>query len=78
MKYKGQESSGLKKSAGELTSDRDHVNAELSAVVECLAKVNVMCVVKAMLCEEKSQRCVAEPCSLRELKEAQGGSVHSV
>ena len=31
-----QESSGLKKVAGELISDRDHVNAVLSAVVKCL------------------------------------------
>ena len=34
VKFKEQESSGLKKSAGELTSDRDSANAELSAVVQ--------------------------------------------
>ena len=34
VKYQEQESSGLKKSAGELTSDRDFANAELSAVVQ--------------------------------------------
>ena len=78
MKYKEQESSGSKKSAGELTSDRDLVNTELSAVMENLANLNDMCVAKAMPCEEKSQRCAAGPCSLRELKEAREGSVHSV
>ena len=34
VKYQEQESSGLKKSACELTSDRDSANAELSDVVQ--------------------------------------------
>ena len=67
------ESSGLKKSAGELTSDRDPVNAELSAVVEYLAKFNDMCVAKVMKCEEKPQRRAAETAGLKEAL-----SVHSV
>ena len=66
VKYKEQESSGLKKSAGELTSDRDSANAELSAVVEYLAKLNDMCVAKAMTYEEKSQRRAAEIAGLKE------------
>ena len=39
VKHKEQESSGSKKSADELTSDRDLVNTELSAVMEYLAKL---------------------------------------
>ena len=38
----------MKKSAGESTSDRKHVNAELSAVVKYLDKLNDMCVAKAV------------------------------
>ena len=53
MKCKEQESCGLKKSAGELTIDRDHVNAELSAMVEYIAELNDICVAKVMLWEEK-------------------------
>ena len=36
----------MKKCAGELTNDRNHLNAELSAVVKYLAKLNDMCVAK--------------------------------
>ena len=67
-----QESSGLKKVASELTSDRDHVNAELSAVAECLTKLNDMCIAKAM--KSESQERAAEHCG-NELNEGQGGSV---
>ena len=35
-------------------------------------------VANTMQCEEKSQRCVDKPCSLRELTEAREGSVHCV
>merc|ERR1719383_506240 len=38
VKYKQEESANLKRSSGELTSDRDSANAELSAVVQYLAK----------------------------------------
>ena len=55
-------------SSAELASDRDLVNTEL--LVYRLAKSNDMCVANAMTCDEKSQRCAAEACSLRELKEA--------
>ena len=53
MKWKEQESYGLKKSAGELTIDRDLVNAELSAMVENIAEINDTCVAKVMPCEER-------------------------
>ena len=66
VKYKEQESANLKKSAAELTSDRDSSNAELSAVVQYLAKLNDMCVAKAETYEEKVRRCTAEIAGLKE------------
>ena len=47
VKYKQEESTHLKKAAGELASDRDSTNAELSAVVQYLDQSNEMCVAKA-------------------------------
>ena len=66
VKYKEQESANLKKSAGELTSDRDSSDAELSAVVQYLAKLNDMCVAKAETYEEKVRRRTAEIAGLKE------------
>ena len=63
---KEQESSGLKKSACDLTSDRDPANAELSAVVEYLDKLKDVCVAKTMTYEEKSQRRAPEIAGFRE------------
>ena len=47
VKYKQVESINLKKAAGELTSDMDSANAELSVVVRYLVQLNEMCVAKA-------------------------------
>ena len=58
----------MKKVTGELTSDKDHVNAELSAVVEYLDELDDVCVAKTRTYEEKSQRRAAE-LSENELKE---------
>jgi len=66
VKYKEQESANLKKSASELTSDRDSANSELSAVVQYLAKLNDMCVAKAETYEEKVRRRTAEISGLKE------------
>jgi len=66
VKYKAQESANLKKSAGELTSDGDSASAELSAVVEYLAKLGDMCVPKAETYEEKVRRRTAEITGLKE------------
>merc|ERR1712064_170273 len=66
VKYKEQESANLKKSAGELTSDRDSSNAELSAVVQYLAKLSDMCVAKVETYEEKVRRRTAEIAGLKE------------
>ena len=46
VKYKQEESTNLKRLSDELTSERDSSNAELSAVVQCLAKLGDMCIVK--------------------------------
>ena len=62
LKYKERKSTGSKKSAGELPRDRDSVSAGL----ECLAKVNDICVAKAMTHEENPHRCAAEMSGLRE------------
>ena len=56
MQQKQQEGSGSKKSTDELISNMDSVNTELQAVVERLAKLNDVCVAKAMKCEERSVR----------------------
>ena len=54
VKYQEQESSGLKKSAGELTSDRDSANAELSAVVQ-YTKLNDSDVDKTTMYRDESE-----------------------
>ena len=61
VKYKERKSTGSKKSAGELASDRDSVSAGL----EYLAKLNDMCVAKAMTHEENPQRCAAKIAGLK-------------
>ena len=66
VKYKQEESSNLKRLSGELTSDRDSSNAELSSVVQYLAKLGDMCIVKAETYEEKVRRRKAEIAGLRE------------
>ena len=66
MKCEDQESASLEKSAGKLTSDRDFTPAELSAVVEYLAKLNDMCVAKADTFGETARRRAAEIAGLRE------------
>ena len=65
MKHKEQESSGFRKSADESISDRDSGSAELSAVVEYLAKLNDMCIAKVVTYGEKSQRRAAEIAGLK-------------
>ena len=56
----------MKRLSGELTSDRDSSNAELSSVVQYLAKLGDMCIVKAETYEEKARRRTAEIAGLRE------------
>ena len=53
-----------KKSAGELTSDWNSSNAELSALVQHLAKLKDMCVAKAETCKEKVRRRTPETAGL--------------
>ena len=60
VKYKEQESASLKRPSGELASYRDVSNAELSSVVQYLAKLGDMCGAKADTNEEKVRSCTAE------------------
>lgn len=46
VKYKAKEATGLDKTVSELSSDKEGVQAELSAVVEYLGKLDKMCVAK--------------------------------
>ena len=55
--------------ADELISDKDTVGTNLHAVMEVLAKLNDMCVAKAMKSAEKLQKRAAEP-SGTEVEEA--------
>ena len=54
VKYLEQKSFGLKKSAGELTSERDSANAELSAVVQ-YTKLNDSDVDKTKMYRDESE-----------------------
>ena len=60
VKYKREESTNLKRAAGELTSDRDSANAELSVVVQYLVQLNEMCVANAETNGERDNRRAAE------------------
>ena len=64
MQYKEQESSGSRKSADELTGDRDLVDIELSGMMEYLANLNDVCVV--MPREEELLRRVTVTAELEE------------
>merc|ERR1719183_852224 len=46
VKYKAKEATSLDKTVSELSSDKEGVQAELSAVVEYLGKLDKMCVAK--------------------------------
>lgn len=60
VKYKLKEGAGLDKSVSELSSDKEGVQAELSAVVEYLEKLDKMCVAKPETYGERKGRREAE------------------
>ena len=60
VKYKQEESTHLRKAAGEFTSDRDSASADLSAVVQYLDQLYEMCVAKAETYGERDSRRAAE------------------
>jgi chromosome segregation ATPase len=76
VKYKTKEFIGLDKDVAELTSDREGVQAELSAVVEYLGKLDKMCVDQGETYAERTAHREAEIAGLKEaLKILQGEAV---
>jgi hypothetical protein len=67
LKYKTKEVKGLKKAIADLSSDRDTVDTELSAVNEYYAKLKDRCIAKPETYEERKARREAE---IKGLKEA--------
>merc|ERR1712060_306339 len=66
VKYKGQESKSLDKSAAELTADRNGVQAELDAVSEYLSKIEAACIERAETYSARVERRTAEIAGLKE------------
>jgi chromosome segregation ATPase len=76
VKYKTKEAIGLDKDVAELTSDREGVQAELSAITEYLGKLDKMCVDKGETYAERTAHREAEIAGLKEaLKILQGEAV---
>merc|ERR1712008_254257 len=66
LKYKTKEVKGLKKAIADLSSDRDTLGSELSAVNEYYAKLKDRCVAKPETYEERKARREAEINGLKE------------
>jgi len=66
VKYKTKEGAGLDKSVSELTSDKDGVSTELSAVLEYLKKIEEECIAKPETYGERKARREAEIAGLKE------------
>merc|ERR1719443_2734745 len=76
VKYKIKESAGLEKTIAELSSDKEGVQAELSAVSEYLGKLDKMCVAKPETYSERKGRRESEIAGLKEaLKILEGEAV---
>jgi len=75
VKYKTAEFKGLDKSISELSSDRQTLNAELSAVTDYLGKLKDRCIAKPETYEQRKARREAEITGLKEalsILEAEG------
>merc|ERR1712127_69665 len=66
VKYKTKEATGLDKSNAELTSDKENVETELSAVNEYLKKIEDECIAKPETYEDRKARREAEIAGLKE------------
>jgi len=66
VKYKTKEATGLEKSNAELTSDKENVEVELSAVDEYLKKIEDECIAKPETYEDRKARREAEIAGLKE------------
>merc|ERR1719273_1616755 len=66
VKYKTKEAAGLDKSVAELSSDKDGVETELSAVEEYLKKIEDQCIAKPETYAERAGRRQSEISGLKE------------
>merc|ERR1719390_251981 len=66
VKYKSAESKSLDKAIGEMSSDRESANTELTAVLEYLEKLKDRCIAKPETYEERVRRREAEIAGLKE------------
>jgi len=66
VKYKTKEAAGLDKSVSELSSDKEGVETELSAVLEYLKRIEEECIAKPETYEERTSRREAEISGLKE------------
>merc|ERR1719191_2646301 len=66
VKYKSSESKSLDKTIGELSSDRESANTELSAVLDYYGKLKDRCIAKPESYEERVRRREAEIAGLKE------------
>lgn len=66
VEHKAKESSYLDKEAGELSADREGVEAELSAVLKYLAKIEEECIAKAETYAERKRRFDKEIAGLKQ------------
>merc|ERR1711907_205093 len=69
IQYKNSEFTTTQKKLAELSSDLASAQAELSAILEALAKLNEMCIAKVMPYEERKRRREAEIAGLKEALE---------
>jgi len=66
VKYKTAEAKALDKAISELTSDKETLDAELSAVLDYYAKIKERCIAKPETYEERAKRRTAEIAGLKE------------
>merc|ERR1712127_603933 len=66
VKYKEREAKQLDKTTSENTADRSGVQAELSAILEYLAKIEEQCIAKPEAYSERARRREAEIAGLKQ------------
>merc|ERR1719436_939785 len=66
VKYKTAEAKALDKAISELTSDKETLDAELSAVLDYYAKIKERCIAKPETYEDRAKRRAAEIAGLKQ------------